>query len=220
MLYLHIYDSIYNRLTIINNKQTYNDVLPSQAQLAATIIAVFGFNGYTNPRDPISPCQFCLMDTTGLSTNPFFSSGEVPAYGSESEFEASCIGAIGYALVSWIWAIIFHFGLDPLKWLMAYMINDDGFRDRAAFNKTRTRPAVLDQRSATEEATVPGAWRGCCADGSRVGAVQCCIVSPPQAWWAPPTATRWVACPLCAHRRKWTSTVHPCWSVARRCPPK
>ncbi len=122
------------------------------------------------------------MDTTGLSQNPFFTSAEVPAWGTESEAEASCIGSIGYVLVSWIWALIWHMGLDPLKWIMAYAINDDGFRDRAAFNKQRQRPAVLDERHSLEEATVPGTglcvglgwWGGvCCVSLSQSS---CCVL--------------------------------------------
>lgn len=47
----------------------------------------------------------------------------------------------------------------------------------------------------------------------------CTYAASPQAWLGPPTATLWVACRLCAHRRKWTSTVHRCWSDAQQCQP-
>lgn len=35
-----------------------------------------------------------------------------------------------YALVAWIWAFIWHLPLDLIKWIMAYILNEDGFRDR------------------------------------------------------------------------------------------
>ena len=35
-----------------------------------------------------------------------------------------------WVLVSWIWALIWHMPLDLIKWIMAYILNEDGFRQR------------------------------------------------------------------------------------------
>jgi hypothetical protein len=35
------------------------------AQIGATIIALFGFNGYEHPKDGYSNCQFCRLSTGG-----------------------------------------------------------------------------------------------------------------------------------------------------------
>jgi H+-transporting ATPase len=60
-----------------------------------------------------------------------------------SEVSAACRRY--YVIVAWIWAFMFYLGLDPLKWLMAYIGNEDGIRDRAAFHaatrKARPQPA-------------------------------------------------------------------------------
>ena len=45
-----------------------------------------------------------------------------------------------YVIVAWIWSLIWHMGLDPLKWLMAYIMNEDGVRDRSPLHRRRKRP--------------------------------------------------------------------------------
>ena len=45
-------------------------------QLAATLIACFGFNGYDNPRAFVKPCIFCRLSSGGRS--PFFSAKKAP----------------------------------------------------------------------------------------------------------------------------------------------
>jgi H+-transporting ATPase len=35
------------------------------AQIGATIIALFGFNGYEHPKDGYHDCQFCRLSTGG-----------------------------------------------------------------------------------------------------------------------------------------------------------
>ena len=42
-------------------------------------------------------------------------------------------------IVAWIWSIIFYLGLDPIKWAMAYAMNEDGFRTRT-LNRRRQQP--------------------------------------------------------------------------------
>jgi H+-transporting ATPase len=101
------------------------------AQFCATLIAVFGFNGYTNPPNPIEDCQFCTLSSGG--NNPFFSSREVPIYGTEPVFTASVIGCTYYVIAAWIWSAIWSFGLDPIKWLMHYILNEEGIRDQSLY---------------------------------------------------------------------------------------
>lgn len=98
------------------------------AQILSTIIAIFGFNGYDHPRDPIFDCQFCTFSSGGF--NPFFTARQVPLAGTESEFTASVIGCTYYVVAAWIWAAIWHLGLDPIKWIMYYIMDEEGFRRR------------------------------------------------------------------------------------------
>lgn len=102
------------------------------AQLASSAFAVFGLNGYEAPRDEITDCQFCTLSTGG--TIPFFASRKVPLYGTESAFSASVIGCTYYVVAAWIWAIIWHFGLDPIKWAMMYILDEEGVRQRGFFS--------------------------------------------------------------------------------------
>lgn len=44
--------------------------------------------------------------------------------------EPTAGGGRAYALVAWIWAFIWFIPLDGIKWTMAYILNEDGFRDR------------------------------------------------------------------------------------------
>lgn len=101
------------------------------AQGLATIIAVFGFNGYDHPANSLNNCQFCSLSTE--DSVPFFASKEVPLYGTESVFTASVIGCTGYVIAAWIWSIIWHFGLDPIKWMMLYILDEEGFRQKPLF---------------------------------------------------------------------------------------
>lgn len=98
------------------------------AQVLSTIIAIFGFNGYSPPRDGISDCQFCGLSTGGF--NPFFTSRVAPLAGTEGAFTASVIGCTYYVIAAWIWAGMWHLGLDPIKWAMYYIMDEEGFRQR------------------------------------------------------------------------------------------
>ena len=40
-------------------------------------------------------------------------------------------------IVAWIWSIIWYMGLDPIKWVMMYILNEDGVRDRSAFTQAK-----------------------------------------------------------------------------------
>lgn len=96
------------------------------AQIASTLIAIFGFNGYEEPRDDVKPCQFCTLSSGG--NHPFWSNKAAPIYDTESQFTASVLGCTYYAVVAWIWSLIWHMGLDPLKWIMYYIMDEEGFR--------------------------------------------------------------------------------------------
>ncbi|KAK9798585.1 hypothetical protein WJX73_003965 [Symbiochloris irregularis] len=98
------------------------------AQFAATIIGLFGFNGYDNPRAFVKPCIFCRL--SGGGHHPFFTAHKAPQALTESLYTDSIIGCEAYVIVAWIWAFIWYLPLDPIKWFMAYVLNEDGFRDR------------------------------------------------------------------------------------------
>ena len=42
-----------------------------------------------------------------------------------------------YVIVAWIWSIIWYMGLDPIKWMMMYILNEDGIRNRSAFTQAK-----------------------------------------------------------------------------------
>ncbi|PRW57643.1 plasma-membrane proton-efflux P-type ATPase isoform B [Chlorella sorokiniana] len=98
------------------------------AQTASTLIAIFGFNGYEEPRDDVNPCQYCTLSSGG--DHPFWSNKGAPIAGTESAYTASVLGCTYYVVAAWIWSLIWHMGLDPLKWIMMYMMDDEGFRSR------------------------------------------------------------------------------------------
>ena len=50
-----------------------------------------------------------------------------------------CVANRGYVIVAWIWSILFYLGLDPIKWAMAYAMNEDGFRTRT-LQRRRAQP--------------------------------------------------------------------------------
>jgi hypothetical protein len=111
--------------------------IPAHLQFLSTLIAVFGFDGYDAPPDPVTNCQFCSLSTG--TQNSFFSSNEVPLAETESAFTASVIGALGYAIVAWVWAAIWYLGLDPLKWVLMYMMDEEGIRGRGIWDTFYSR---------------------------------------------------------------------------------
>ncbi len=72
---------------------------------------------------------------------------QVPRANTEGTNTASVIGCTYYVVVGIIWSIIWYVGLDPIKWVMAYILNEDGFRDR----KVRAHPkaCMLPQNLST-----------------------------------------------------------------------
>ena len=48
-----------------------------------------------------------------------------------------------YVIVAWIWSIIWYLGLDPIKWVMMYILNEDGVRDRHAFHEAKRASRTL-----------------------------------------------------------------------------
>lgn len=102
------------------------------SQTAASLIAGFGFNGYTTPVPASASCYFCEAPNL---MGPVRYSGSGPVPGTEGVFEPSIIGCGWYVLVAWVWSIIWHMGMDPLKFIMMWVVNEDGFRDqRSCFN--------------------------------------------------------------------------------------
>ncbi|RMZ54903.1 hypothetical protein APUTEX25_000420 [Auxenochlorella protothecoides] len=102
------------------------------AQVASTLIAAFGFNGYEEPSTNLEDCVFCTMSSG--NHNPFWNKRAVPLEGTESAFTASVIGCLGYVIVAWIWSAIWYMGLDPLKWALFYVLNEEGFRNGGFFS--------------------------------------------------------------------------------------
>ncbi len=115
----------------------YTYVAFAVAQTLATLLAALGMNGYDSPPEAITNCQFCVLSSGG--ENPFFSAKEVPIAGTESAYTASVIGCTYYVVASWIWAMIWYILLDPIKWLMFYMLNEEGFRHAPLFQTVFNR---------------------------------------------------------------------------------
>eukprot|EP00873_Tetraselmis_striata_P006578 jgi/Tetstr1/426842/TSEL_017057.t1 len=99
------------------------------SQTASSLIAGFGFNGYTTPRPSSNSCYFCASPFLGV---PGGYSGPGPIANTEGVHEPSIIGCGWYVLVAWIWSLIWHMGMDPLKFAVMYIVNEDGFREHSA----------------------------------------------------------------------------------------
>ena len=42
-----------------------------------------------------------------------------------------------YVIVAWIWSLIWYLGLDPIKWAMMYILNEDGWRNKTAHKEAK-----------------------------------------------------------------------------------
>ncbi|KAK9838144.1 hypothetical protein WJX81_003766 [Elliptochloris bilobata] len=115
------------------------------AQIASTIISAVGFNGYPWPPTGVENCQFCQLSTG--AHHPIFSR-QAPLYGTESVYTDSTIGCLGYVIVAWIWSILFYLGLDPIKWAMAWAMNEDGFRTRTLARRRHAPPPEITLEQA------------------------------------------------------------------------
>ena len=107
------------------------------AQVCSSLIAGFGFNGYEHPSKHLSDCQFCTLSSG--NNHPFWSTKEVPRANTESAFTASVLGCLGYVLVAWVWSLLWHLGLDPIKWILYWGLNEEGFRHGGFFENFYTR---------------------------------------------------------------------------------
>lgn len=67
---------------------------PAALQIAASVIAVFGFNGYDYPSgQAFDNCQFCRLEYRNYSGGyPAFFSRKVPQARTEQEYVDSTIG--------------------------------------------------------------------------------------------------------------------------------
>ena len=61
----------------------------------------------------------------------------------------------GYVLVAWSWSAIWYFPLDPIKWALCWILNEDGFRDPTAHLKKITESKSIFSKKP-EETTVTG----------------------------------------------------------------
>ena len=68
-------------------------------QVASTIIAAVGFNGYPWPPEGVNNCQFCQLSTG--SHHPIFSR-QAPLFGTESAWTDSTIGCLCACLCCWL----------------------------------------------------------------------------------------------------------------------
>lgn len=124
------------------------------AQIGSTVISVFGFGGYVPPRHRFTDCQFCsYSDYTPVK---FFPSKEVPMAGTESVYTASVLGCLGYVLVAWIWTGIWYVLLDPIKWALCWMLNEDGFRDMATMKHERRQELGRTSQQKAADVGVTG----------------------------------------------------------------
>jgi H+-transporting ATPase len=119
-------------LCVVAGRLTY--IAYFAAQAAALLIAALGFNGYAPPAYRIDNCLFCSYSSGG---KVFGFPGQAPIAGTEGEFSASVIGCTYYIVAAVIWSMIWYFGLDPIKWAMMYILNEDGFRDLASHKVDR-----------------------------------------------------------------------------------
>nr|QEH60479.1 H+-translocating ATPase P-type [Dunaliella maritima] len=113
------------------------------AQVGATLFGIFGLGGFEKPRHQLEDCQFC--DYSFHEPVDWFDSGIVPESGTESDFTASVIGCGGYVIVAWIWSAIWYVLLDPIKWILFWILNEEGFRDTMSWRESTKRS--LDRRS-------------------------------------------------------------------------
>ena len=71
----------------------------------------------------------------------------------------TCPYSSGYVIVAWIWSGIWYMGLDPIKWILCWILNEDGFRNKEAYQEEKKRQiAVLGGKA--EEVNTGMAGRG------------------------------------------------------------
>ena len=96
-------------------------------------------------RLPVSPhlIHFILHSSTALPvTSLLFVLHLCPpglslCHSSKSPFPACS----GYVIVAWIWSAIWYILLDPIKWALCWILNEDGFRDGIRSKNLRMEPA-------------------------------------------------------------------------------
>ncbi|CAL8464533.1 g4068 [Coccomyxa elongata] len=121
--------------------------------MASTLIAIFGFGGYPWPSSRVDGCRFCMLSTGG--SPPFFEH-KAPVAHTESGSTDSTIGCTYYVIVAWIWAMLFYLGLDPLKWALMWIFNEEGFRDRRRLSRDRRRAPPSEVGREEAMATMTG----------------------------------------------------------------
>ncbi len=91
-----------------------------------------------------------------------------------------------YVIVAWIWAVIWYFGLDPIKWALAYALDEEGMRTgkRGAIDRTQApkqneeaQPSGTCQFDPAKPTAVGEGQHGACGrPAGRPGS------QPPQCW--------------------------------------
>jgi H+-transporting ATPase len=112
------------------------------AQIASSLIALFGFAGYPEPLFSVEGGIFAKY--SGGSDILFYPNKMVPIALTESVSTGTVIGCTGYIIVAWVWSCIWYMGLDPLKWALAWILNEDGFRSKEEFAKKGKRHDKAD----------------------------------------------------------------------------
>jgi hypothetical protein len=58
-----------------------------------------------------------------------------------------CVCALrsGYVIVAWVWSAIWYVMLDPIKWALAWVLNEDGFRDQVSATRCCSCRCVVKQ---------------------------------------------------------------------------
>mmetsp|Transcript_11130 Transcript_11130/g.33371 ORF Transcript_11130/g.33371 Transcript_11130/m.33371 type:complete len:1061 (-) Transcript_11130:545-3727(-) len=109
------------------------------AQIAALLIAALGFDGYVEPAYVVDDCKFCRYSG---GDKVFAFAGVAPQANTEALYSASVIGCTYYIVVAIIWSLIWYIGLDPIKWAMMWILNEDGMRDMAKHKLSQDRRQV------------------------------------------------------------------------------
>ena len=89
------------------------------SQTAASLVAALGFGGWPEPRSSqsVDACTYCQHGGAGKTA---------PLAGTEAVFTDSILGCgWGWLLCAWVWSILWHLTLDPVKFALAKALGGD-----------------------------------------------------------------------------------------------
>eukprot|EP00884_Botryococcus_braunii_P002708 jgi/Botrbrau1/12438/Bobra.0094s0007.1 len=104
------------------------------AQVLSTLLAGLGFGGYHHPWGIVGG-KFTQLSNGQMPLFLANSGNRVPLAHTEAEFVPSVIGCGAYVIVAWVWSVIWYVALDPIKWGVAWILNEDGIRNRIDHKK-------------------------------------------------------------------------------------